>query len=96
MSKTYIIRTLLTAHEDYEVEARSPEEAYEMYKSGDYLTNGIHLETDVLYGSENKFHGIWQLGEHGEWIGERNSDDPLVKANDYVHPYDWNKGDSDE
>jgi hypothetical protein len=99
MSKKYIIRTVLTAHEDWEVEANSPEEAYEMYKSGENL---YHVETDVLYGSENKFHGIWEVDENGKWIGKDywlsrdGSDEPFIKADDYVDPFAWRKEKSDE
>ena len=102
MSKKYIIWTVLTAHEDWEVEANSPEEAYKMYKSGHYVADGVHLETDVLYGSENKFHGIWEVDENGKWIGKDywlsrdGSDEPFIKADDYVDPFAWRKEKSDE
>ena len=89
MRKKYIIRFHLTAHEDYMVEANSPEDAYKMYKSGEYAN--YHEDIGVLYGSENKFHGIWEVGEDGKWIGENGTDDPLIKCEDYVHPFDWRK-----
>ena len=84
--KNYIIRFHLTAYEDYKVEADSLEDAYKMYKSGEYAN--YHEETGVLYGSENKFHGIWEIGEDGKWIGK--GDDPLIKCEDYVHPFEHN------
>ena len=99
MSKKYIIRTVLTAHEDWEVEANSPEEAYKMYKSGEYAN--YQSETGVLYGSENKFHGIWEVGEDGKWVGKDywlrdGSDEPFIKADDYVDPFAWRKEKSNE
>lgn len=112
MSKKYIIRTVLTAHEDWEIEANSPEEAYEMYKSGELTSKhgNYPSETGVLnnkgnfYGSENveKFHGIWEVDENGKWIGKDywlsrdGSDEPFIKADDYVDPFAWRKEKSDE
>jgi hypothetical protein len=68
MSKNYIIRFHLTAYEDYKVEADSPEDAYEMIKSGEYAN--YHEETDILYGSENKFYGLYEIGQDGKWSDE--------------------------
>ena len=73
--KDYIIRFHLTAYEDFKVEANNVEEAYEMVKSGEYAN--WHDDTGVLYGSENKFHVIYEVGEDGKWIDVIK--EPLVK-----------------
>ena len=75
MSKKYIIRFHLTAYEDYKVTADNIDHAYEMVKSGEYVNHP--LDTGVLYGSENKFHVIYEVGEDGQWIDVIKQ--PLVK-----------------
>ena len=75
MSKKYIIRFHLTAYEDYKVEADNIDHAYDLLKSGEYANH--HEDIGVLYGSENKFHVIYEIGEDGKWIDVIKQ--PLVK-----------------
>jgi len=39
-----------------------------MIKSGEYAN--YHEETDILYGSENKFYGLYEIGQDGKWSDE--------------------------
>ena len=73
--KNYIIRFHLTAYEDYKVEADNIDHAYDLLKSGEYANH--HEDIGVLYGSENKFHVIYEIGEDGKWIDVIKQ--PLVK-----------------
>ena len=49
--------------------------AYDLLKSGEYVNHP--LDTGVLYGSENKFHVIYEVGEDGQWLDVIKQ--PLVK-----------------
>ena len=75
MSKKYVIRFHCTAYDDYEVTADNIDHAYVLLKSGEYVNHP--LDTGVLYGSENKFHVIYEVGEDGKWIDVIK--EPLVK-----------------
>ena len=75
MSKKYVIRFHCTAYDDYEVTADNIDHAYDLLKSGEYVNHP--LDTGVLYGSENKFHVIYEVGEDGKWIDVIKQ--PLVK-----------------
>jgi hypothetical protein len=75
MSKKYVIRFHCTAYDDYEVTADNIDHAYDLLKSGEYVNHP--LDTGVLYGSENKFHVIYEVGEDGQWLDVIKQ--PLVK-----------------